>query len=86
VTERRYRAPAFKREPIVTSDEEFRKQAADAQAMADKAHSALDQESWLRIARGFMQLIRGVPSTPSEEFEAELQSRGTNQDDSMESH
>jgi len=70
----------------MTTDDEFRKQAADAQAMADKSISPLDREAWLRIARGFLSLIRGAPATETEKFDAEVSKHGTNQKDSTESH
>ena len=49
-------------------DDEFRKQAAEAQAMADKVVSAVDKESWLRVAQGWLSLIRNAPRTKAEEF------------------
>ena len=33
-------------------DDDYRKQAADAQAMSDRSISVVEKEAWLRIAQG----------------------------------
>ena len=65
---------------------QFECKAAEAQAMADKVVSAVDKESWLRVAQGWLSLIRNAPRTKAEEFTDEVDARGTNQDDSTKSH
>ena len=66
--------------------DEYRRNAAEAQAWADKAKSENDRAAWLRVAQGWLSLIRPRPRTASEKFEAEVQAQGTHQDDSIESH
>ena len=65
----------------MSTDDEYRKQAADAQALADRASRATDKAAWLRIAQGWLSLIRQPPRTRAEEFNEELQARGTHQED-----
>jgi len=67
-------------------DDEYRKQATEAQNMADRVTSPLDKESWLRVAQGWLSLIRKRPQTAGENFNEELEKRGTNQTDSGSSH
>ena len=67
-------------------DEEYRLQAKEAQAQADRAKSPLDRESWLRIAQGWMGLIKKPRRTPEERFDDQATDRGTNHDESKESH
>jgi hypothetical protein len=43
---------------MISKDDEYRKQAAEAQAMSDRSVSVVEQEAWRRIARGFTELIR----------------------------
>lgn len=71
---------------VMDRDEELRKEAADAQAMADRAISPRDRESWLRIAQGWLALIPGPKRTPQERFDAQVREEGTRQTDSKESH
>ncbi len=70
----------------MANDEEFRKQAAEAQRMADRAVSPLDKESWLRIAQSWMNLIRKPVPTASESLDADTAKRGIGQDESGSSH
>jgi hypothetical protein len=65
-------------------DDEYRKQAAEAQAWADRTISAVDKESWLRIAQGWMALIR--KPTERESFDSNAKARGTGQNESEGSH
>jgi len=54
----------------MSSDEEYRRQAADAEKQARLARNDSDRESWLRIAQGWMGLIRKRPMSAEEAFEA----------------
>jgi hypothetical protein len=82
-----------RRRALITAmdkDDEYRKLASDAQHMADRVSGATDKESWLRIAQGWMSLIRG-PRQPEQEarqqfFDDEVKAHGTGQDDSTGSH
>lgn len=67
-------------------DDEYRKQAGNAQLMADRAKSSYDRESWLRIAQGWMSLIRKPRGTVSERFDEQAQDQGIGQEDSEGSH
>lgn len=67
-------------------DDEYRAQAADAQAMADRARSDVDRAAWLRIAQGWLGLIRKPLETAEEKFDAQARKDGTGQDDSKSSH
>ena len=75
----------------MTTDDEFRAQAADAQKMADKAISEMDKEPWFRVAQGWLGLIRFSEPTVksqsnSEKFDAQVTKDGTGQKDSESSH
>lgn len=68
-------------------DDEYRKRAAEAQAMADRLGSLADKEAWLRVAHGWLSLIRRPRQTAQQNFDDQSKERGTNQDDeSKESH
>jgi len=68
-------------------DDEYRKQASDAQQMADKAKSPLDRESWLRVVQGWLSLIRGPGRRVAEQnFDDQVTDKGTGQPDSDERH
>jgi hypothetical protein len=67
-------------------DDEFRSLASEAQKMADRTANPVDKESWLRIAQGWLSLIRKPDRTPQENFDANAKARGTGQDDSPSSH
>jgi hypothetical protein len=45
----------------MSSDDEYRKQAAEAEKQARSALSELDREQWLRIAQGWMSMLRKRP-------------------------
>ena len=70
----------------MTTDDEFRAQAADAQKMADKAISDADRESWLRVAQGWLGLIRKPLPSEEEKFDAQTVKDGTGQENSKSSH
>jgi hypothetical protein len=54
------------------SDDEYRRQAVEAQRHADHARNDLDRESWLRIAQGWLGLIRKPKPTAQDAFGAEV--------------
>lgn len=68
------------------NDDEYRKQAADAQRFSDRAVSAVDKAAWLRIAQGWLALIRRPKQTEQETFDAEVKAHGTGQDTSDKSN
>jgi hypothetical protein len=67
-------------------DEEFRRNAAEAQRFADKAKRDEDRAAWLRVAQGWLSLLRGRRLTAQERFDDEVTRRGTHQEDSKERH
>jgi hypothetical protein len=44
-------------------DDDYRKQAAEAQAMSDRSISVVEKEAWLRIAQGYLELVQKPPQT-----------------------
>jgi hypothetical protein len=53
----------------MSKDDEYRMQAAEAEKQARFAKSDFDRESWLRIAQGWMSLLRKRPQSEEEAFE-----------------
>ena len=49
-------------------DNEYRRQAADAERQARSAKNDLDRASWLRIAQGWLSLLRRRPQSDEEAF------------------
>lgn len=70
----------------MSSDEEYRRQAGEAQRQADRARNDPDRESWLRVAQGWLSLIRKPTPTAQETFDAETTARRTDDKDSDTSH
>jgi hypothetical protein len=68
----------------MSSDDEYRKQAAEAEKQARSALSELDRDQWLRIAQGWVSMLRKRPQF--DEPGAENKAKGTGQDDSQSSH
>jgi hypothetical protein len=68
------------------TQEEFRRNATEAQRQADLAHNDLDRASWLRVAQGWLGLLTKRPQTAQETFDQETSDKGTGQDDSKSSH
>jgi hypothetical protein len=65
----------------MSSDEEYRRQAAEAEKQAQLARRDFDRESWLRIAQCWMGLIRNRLPSDEEAFEAQSTAKRT-QDES----
>jgi hypothetical protein len=70
----------------MSRDDEYRRQAAEAQEFADRAISAPDRASWLRIAQSWLALIRKAAPTEEQKFDDDAKARGTGQDESKGSH
>jgi hypothetical protein len=66
--------------------EEYRRQAADAERQAQSAKNDLDRAAWLRIAQGWLSLLRRRPQNDEEAFDAQTKAKGTGQDDSQSSN
>ena len=68
-------------------DNEYRRHAADAEALAAKAKNDTDRAAWLRIAQSWLGLIReGKPPNEAQAFEETLTEQGTGQEPSQSSH
>src|SRR5438874_8822455 len=63
-------------------DDEYRRQAAEAQSLADRSISAADKSAWLRIAQGWLSLVRRARQSDRDVFDAETKARGTGQEPS----
>jgi hypothetical protein len=61
----------------MNSDDEYRRQAGEAQKEAARARNDLDRESWLRVAQGWLSMIRKRAPTPTESFDAEVTAKRT---------
>jgi hypothetical protein len=59
------------------SNDEYRRLAADAQRQADRARNDDDRASWLRIAQGWLSMIRKRGMTSQEAFDAETAAKRT---------
>jgi hypothetical protein len=70
----------------MSTDEYYRRNAAEAQKQADVAKNPGDREGWLRVAQGWLSLIRNRPQTPMERFEEVEVKQGTKQETSNSSH
>jgi hypothetical protein len=70
----------------MTSDDEFRRQAADAEKQAQAARTDYDREAWLRIAQGWMSLLKSRPLSDEDVFEARSSASKTSDKDSDTSH
>jgi hypothetical protein len=70
----------------MSHDDEYRRNAAEAQSWADKAKSDDDRAAWLRVAQGWLQLIRKQPQTAQESFDEQVATQDTHQARSETSH
>jgi hypothetical protein len=48
------------------TDDDYRRMANDAERKAKSAKNDGDREAWLRVAHGWMNLIRGRPQSDTE--------------------
>jgi hypothetical protein len=63
------------------TQDEYRRNADEAQRQADRTVSDADRASWLRVAQGWWILLKKPPRTLEETFDEVLADRGTGQDD-----
>jgi len=66
----------------MSSDEEYRRQAAHAESQARSAKFDTDREAWLRIAQGWLSMISKRPQSDEEAFDTQAKAKGTGQDNS----
>jgi hypothetical protein len=65
----------------MATQDEYRRNAADAQRQADRAISEVDRASLLRVAQGWFSLLKKPPQTLEETFDEVLADKGTGQED-----
>jgi hypothetical protein len=68
------------------TEDEYRSKALEATRQAERALSDADRASWLRIAQGWMSLIRSRRQTAQESFDQAVSDKGTGQDESKSSN
>jgi hypothetical protein len=69
----------------MNSEDEYRRQAAEAERQARSAKSELDRAAWLRVAQGWLGLLRKRPQS-DEEARSQNKAKDTGQDDSQSSN
>ena len=67
-------------DPMADNDDYYRQQADDAEQQAKKSISDLDKARWLRIAQGWLALIRPGRAMTDETFDEKADRLGTHQD------
>ena len=69
-----------------SDEDEYRRQAAGAENEARSARNELDRAAWLRVAQGWLSLLRKRPQSDEKAFDAQTKAKGTGQDDSQSSN
>jgi hypothetical protein len=70
----------------VNRDDEYRRNAAEAQSWADKAKSADDRAAWLGVVQGWLGLIRKPRRSAEKSFDEQVKVRDTGQERSDKRH
>jgi hypothetical protein len=70
----------------MTSDEDCLRKADYAEEQARSAKFDMERDTWLRIAQGWLALLRRRPQSDEEAFNAQSAAKGTGQIDSESSH
>lgn len=78
--------PALMRTTVMATQDEYRRNATHAQKEADRARNEMDRASWLRIAQGWLSLLKSKARTAEETFDQMSADKGTGQDKSKSSH
>ena len=68
------------------TQDDYRRNAAEAQRQADRAISEIDRAAWLRVAQGWLSLLTKRPQTLEEVFDKGLADKGTGQDETKSSN
>lgn len=63
-------------------EEKYRQYAAEAQIQAEKAINDRDKASWLKIARGWLEMLPQRTRNAEEQFNDAVRDIGTGQDES----
>jgi hypothetical protein len=70
----------------MSTQDEYRRNAAEAQRQADRAISEIDRASWLRVAQGWLSLLKEPPQTLEKTFDELVADKSTGQDDTKSSN
>jgi hypothetical protein len=68
------------------SQDEYRRYAEHAQKEADRSRNELDRASWLRVAQGWLSLLKRPARTAQEAFDDLATDKSTGQGESKSSH
>jgi hypothetical protein len=68
------------------TQDEYRRNAAEAQRHADRALTEEDRASWLRLAQGWLSLLPMRMQSAQESFDEQVADKGTGQDESKSSN
>jgi hypothetical protein len=60
-------------------DDEYRRQAAEAEKQSKLARNDHDRAAWLRLAQGWLGLVRKRPQSAEEAFDQAVRTKGTGQ-------
>jgi hypothetical protein len=66
--------------------DEYRHYANEAQKFADRSLCEMDKAGWLRIAEGWLSILREYQGTAEAEFETIAETKGTGQRRSTSMH
>jgi len=67
-------------------DDEYRRNAAKAKRSARRARTDDERANWLRLAEGWLGLLRKCPQTDEEAFDIKTAAQKSGQDGSESSH
>jgi allantoicase len=67
---------------VSDQDEKYRRYAEEAQLQANKAISAQDKESWLKIARRWLEMLPKRTLTAEDQFNYKVRDLGSGQEES----
>jgi hypothetical protein len=73
-------------EPAMSTDDVYRRHAAEAERQAQLAINDLDRAAWQRVAQSWLSLMHKLPQSDEEAFNAQSKAKGTGQDDSESSN
>ncbi len=79
-------SPRLGRPAMTELCEEYRRQSAYCEEMAERARSPEVRADWLRLAAKWLILIPHRETTATERFDTMLHDKGTHQKDSNSSH
>ena len=68
--------------PMSDQDDKYRRYAEAAQVQAEKAISVRDKESWLKIARSWLELLPTRLRTAEDQFNDKVRDLGIGQEES----